>query len=98
MSKDFQCPYCGSWQEHDTDQSKSGPLHQTSCFECEKSFVFSVEYYPTFSVHKADCLNGAPHDYKDRLEGNEYYQQYFSKWIQCRDCDHEIREAKENAA
>lgn len=98
MNRDFQCPYCDAWQEHDFEQGKPNELYQTECGECEKRFVFEVEYYPTFSAYKADCLNGAPHNYVDKLANDEYYRDYFSKWLKCTNCEHEIREAKKKTA
>lgn len=95
MSEDFQCPYCNAWQEHDFEQNESSLLHQTECEDCGKTFVFTIEYYPHFTVRKADCLNGSEHSYEDKLEDNDYYKNYFSKWLRCRHCEHEIRESKE---
>lgn len=65
--KDIECPYCGHEQDvcHDDGAGYAeDEIHQMECESCEKSFVFttmtSFDYFPK----KADCLNGADHEYR----------------------------------
>lgn len=88
MSKDVRCPYCGAWQEinHDDGQGYAeDQRHQQQCHACDKTYVFttSVRYY--YSSHKADCLNGAPHDMKST--GSMLWPDS----VRCRNCSHEVR-------
>lgn len=62
---DLECPYCeeGLDVDYGDDIYDEDVNHQMSCSKCDKSFVFttSVMYY--HSAEKADCLNGADHDF-----------------------------------
>lgn len=93
MNKDIQCPYCEGWHEHDGERNESCVSYPMECRHCERNFLFQIEYYPTFTERKADCLNGASHEWKDRLKNNEYYRSYFKKWRVCEWCEKEEREA-----
>tara|TARA_R110002020_G_scaffold472424_1_gene700418 strand:+ start:13673 stop:13963 length:291 start_codon:yes stop_codon:yes gene_type:complete len=66
MNYDIQCPYCGKEQDvcHDDGAGyEEDKAHEMECCGCEKTFTFqthiSYDYYPS----KADCMNGAPHDF-----------------------------------
>ena len=85
MNKDLQCPYCEEWNEvchDDGDSFEEDKKHEMQCHSCEKNFVFqtriSFDYYPD----KADCLNGAPHQFREwqRVWGQPVERRY------CRDC------------
>lgn len=65
--KDIECPYCGHPQDINHDDGRGyeeNVCHQMECEKCEKNFVFqtSISYY--YEPSKADCLNGAEHNYK----------------------------------
>ncbi len=91
MSKDIQCPYCDGWLSHDDEQNEPDVTHQRQCRHCEKNFIFYIEYYPSFREHKADCLNGEPHDWED-LRISEYDKEWYEMHRQCKSCD--LREYK----
>ncbi len=62
------CPYCGHEQEICQDDgygSNQNEIYQTECYECEKTFNFSVEYYCEFTAF-ADCKNGGDHEWEGR--------------------------------
>lgn len=64
---DCECPYCGEGVEicHDDGAGyDEGVSHQQECQHCEKVFVFTTAIHFTYSPSKADCLNGAPHEYE----------------------------------
>ena len=94
MKNDLECPYCDAPLEvcHDDgggyDEDKA---HEMQCRECGKNFVFhthiSFSYYP----EKADCLNGAPHRFRDwqKLWVNSKDEEV--QYRQCQDCGHEER-------
>jgi len=93
---DIECPYCEAPQEINHDDGygyTEDETFQQECGECEKTFVYrtviSFDYYP----EKADCLNGAEHNYKNVVA---YPDKYFKKYVRCDDCAHEIREINQN--
>jgi hypothetical protein len=84
---EIECPYCGEDNEHDTEQFEPSEPHKQECHHCEKTFVFTIEYYPSFTSRKADCLNGSEHNWRDELEHDTYMRQYFAMRRSCRDCE-----------
>ena len=62
----LQCPYCEAEIDDPDDCYEQETTYEHECRECEKSFVFQVEYSRDYSARKADCLNGAEYDYKKR--------------------------------
>ncbi len=67
MSHDTNCPYCNAEIEINHDDGygyEQDNLHEQQCHSCKKHFTFRtsmVFYYETF---KADCLNGADHNFQ----------------------------------
>lgn len=62
---DAECPYCGAEVEINHDDGygyDEGELHQQEC-ECGKTFAYTTTIVLYHETHKADCLNGAEHDY-----------------------------------
>ena len=93
MSDYIDCPYCDSPQEinhYDGGGYEENVTHQQECDECGKTFVFttsiSFNYYP----EKADCLNGAEHDWKP----TQIWPKYFTM-MRCYDCDEEREPTEE---
>lgn len=71
LTDELVCPYCGyefsdSWEcGEDSDDYQ--------CEKCSKRFVYTSDTTRTFTSSKADCLNGAPHDWKySPIFGPEY--------------------------
>ena len=67
MSKDTECPYCGAdvnINHNHGDGYEEDELHQQECSNCEKTFVFHTSISYSYDTYKADCLNGAPHEYE----------------------------------
>lgn len=65
--KDVKCPYCGLSQDicHDDGYGYDEDVrHQQECYGCHKTFVFKTYISFLYAVFHADCLNGAPHEYK----------------------------------
>jgi hypothetical protein len=64
---DIECPYCGEGMEicnddgHGTDESET---YEEECPHCEKSFSFTAYISFSYTARKADCLNGADHDWR----------------------------------
>lgn len=84
---DMECPYCGADQEvcHDDGAGyDESVLHEHTCSECDKTFVFSTSISFYYDPQKADCLNGAPHKYKM----TSTHPRMFSK-MRCSDCGEE---------
>lgn len=83
----IDCPYCDAELEVNHDDGfgyDENVMHHMECDKCGKNFVFetviSFSYYPK----KADCLNGAKHNYKL----TDTFPKEFSK-MNCSDCDEE---------
>ena len=88
MSRDMQCPYCSTEQSvsHDDGHGYAEDvLHEHSCTECEKMFVFTTMIHFSYSAHAADCLNGSPHKYEKTKTYPPQYAVY-----RCADCGHEL--------
>ena len=82
MSKDVDCPYCGKGQEinHDDGQAYSeSETHEQECTECEKVFAFYTSVSFDYQAHKADCLNGGEHNWRNRNSHPPF-------WPHARDC------------
>lgn len=79
------CPYCGA-EDDDTGQileGGNGP-DGIDCDGCGKSFMYEADFTVHFTTWKADCLNGAPHDWKRSqtpCDGVPYVEV-------CRNCHH----------
>jgi len=84
---DMRCPYCGAEQEvnHDDDHGYAeGVKWEHECTECEKVFVFETSIALYYEPSKADCLNGAEHDYR-RTQTIPLR----ATRMRCHACDHE---------
>lgn len=77
----FTCPYCEAEIDEPDDCNDPCDTYQHECPECEKSFVFTVDYTKYFSEYKADCLNGGAHDYQVT---NTYPRRYAK--LRCAHC------------
>lgn len=67
-AQDLKCPYCEAWNEvcHDDGFGYAEDVaHQMDCRECNKTFIFHTYISFHYEPSKADCLNDAPHDYKE---------------------------------
>lgn len=67
MNNDVECPYCGADLEINHDDGygyEEGRTHQQECGNCEKTFVYTTSIMFSYEAEKADCLNGANHDYR----------------------------------
>lgn len=63
----LECPYCNHRQDADHDDGygfTEDRAHDMSCEECRKKFVFYTSITYNYETHKADCLNGSPHDFQ----------------------------------
>lgn len=84
---DVTCPYCHTEQEINHDDGygfEEDRQHQQECSECEKIFVYNTTISYFYSVHKADCLNGAEHKYEKTFTAPVCA----TKW-RCTDCGEE---------
>lgn len=87
MYSDVECPYCGAEQEINHDDGygyEEDQIHEQDCTECGKAFAYTtaISYY--YEAKKADCLNGAPHDFKPTHTTPKRYTR-----MQCGDCGEE---------
>jgi len=83
---ELECPYCNCEVEQNEDR-EPGVLHEKECPHCGKNFVYSIEYYPSFTASAAPCLNGGEHDYQP-IAGIP--AEYFENKRRCSYCDREV--------
>ena len=84
---DVECPYCGSAEEicHDDGYGYAEDCkHEQECNACGKRFVFATSILFLYEAGKADCLNGADHNYKPAST----YPVEFTR-MRCTACDDE---------
>ena len=60
------CPYCNNEIEinHDDDYGYGDEKYEQQCGKCNKYFVYETTIIIEHELSKADCLNGAEHDFK----------------------------------
>ncbi len=86
---DLYCPYCDeNLGDYVDDCHEPDVQYEYQCSKCDKNFVFTITYYPTFSSDKADCLNGGKHKYE---QINGIPREYFKDKYRCKDCGKEIK-------
>ena len=88
MSDDVHCPYCGVWQEINHDDGygyDEDRLHQQECSECGMVFCYNTIISFYYTAYRADCLNGAPHNYVTM----KHFPKAHPYWVICKDCGHE---------
>lgn len=93
---DIKCPYCGSEEEINHDDGyghEEDRVHSQECGECEKTFVFTTSVHYSYEVTKADCLNGAPHQW----HMTHTYPKEFRMW-RCFYCAEEKKPTLEELA
>lgn len=63
--EELTCPYCEEITKVEMDFAfKEDFLYEHECSNCEKMFVFNISVSYNFWEEKADCLNGAEHDFQ----------------------------------
>lgn len=94
MKNDVSCPYCGKDQEINHDDGygyAEDEVHNQQCDSCEKYFTYTTFVTYIYNAEKADCLNGAPHNWKPT---HTYPREYAR--MRCSICDeHRSPTAKE---
>ncbi len=91
--KDIECPYCEEWLEINHDDGygyEEGITFQQECGHCDKTFTYTTGIIFTYNAEKADCLNGAEHDYKPTTT----VPKFFTK-MRCSMCDDERKLTEE---
>lgn len=82
---DVNCPYCDTAQDIDHDDGhgySEGVKHEQQCVRCDKNFIFHTSIIYHYEVEKADCLNGAEHDFQP----TKTYPRQYAK-MECSVCD-----------
>jgi hypothetical protein len=88
---DVECPYCGEEQEVNHDDGygyEEGRTYEQKCGDCEKNFAFTTSISFYYATSKADCLNGAEHNYQPVCSTA---RDIWPDWKRCKDCDYEER-------
>lgn len=85
----LHCPYCGYGYQISYEDGwglEEDKVYHDKCPICGKNFVFDTYFEIHHETSKADCLNGAEHDYvvkyRYSLDGKQEIQQ-------CRVCGFE---------
>ena len=82
---DIECPYCGAEQDicHDDGYGYvEDEVYEQGCNKCDKSFVYTTCISFSYSVDKADCLNGAEHNFVPMTTWPKEYTK-----MRCKMCD-----------
>ena len=82
-----ECPYCGETVEinHDDGYGYGDDTYEQECGSCDKVFTYTTYISYSYTLDKADCLNGlAEHDWKP----TRTYPVEFTR-MQCKVCDKE---------
>lgn len=88
MSKDIECPYCGTWQDINHDDGygyEEDTAHNQCCENCDKTFVYFTSISFNYDSQKADCLNGSEHEYEPSCT----FPRRYTKMV-CKHCDDKI--------
>lgn len=91
--KDIECPYCDYAQDINHDDVfgyEEDVLHQMTCENCDKEFVFTTSISFHYSAEKADCLNGSDHTWKPQTVFPKRYTKMY-----CTQCDEERQPTEE---
>jgi transcription elongation factor Elf1 len=80
----FICPYCDKELDTPTDCYETNEDYEWQCEHCEKYFVFTIDYDIIYYESKADCLNGADHNYQKTLTIPEEFAR-----LRCKMCGDE---------
>jgi hypothetical protein len=87
--KDVTCPYCDYDFDLDHDDGAfydESRLEETGCPSCEKLFLVSSWMTWSHREIKADCLNGAEHNWKPMIGSPK---EYFAGRESCDTCETE---------
>ncbi len=60
-----KCPYCSEYHDFDPQDLIEDQLLQAECFNCEKSFTYTVTISRYIEASKAECLNGGEHNFNE---------------------------------
>lgn len=98
---DLECPYCDASLDvchDDVFGCEENIAHEMECRDCGKNFVFYTSISFDYSPHKADCLNGSPHDFGDwhRLWNDDHGN--IVEQRSCRDCGFRARQKRKGGA
>jgi len=88
--RDLECPYCDHRFDYRGNPMGDEDESQEQCPECEKYLVVTSSLHISYRTHKADCLNGAPHD----LKMSSTYPREYSR-LQCTACSYYEKPTKE---
>ncbi len=84
---DYECPYCGAEHDYTNDEPfQQDETWDQECPSCEKSFRMRGWYTENYDTWKADCLNGAQHNF-EQMAG--YPKEWFIGKFRCKDCGKE---------
>jgi hypothetical protein len=89
---DCTCPYCDKEMDDPDDCYEPNKIYQHECPNCEKNFVFTIDYIRCYSENKADCLNGSEHKWEKTIT----FPVEFTR-LYCTDCGEERPLPKETA-
>jgi hypothetical protein len=82
-----ECPYCGKPQEHCNDEPfDQDEIWDEECNDCGKSYRLQGWYTEEYNAEKADCLNGAAHDFRQIVGAPE---EWFIGKFRCVSCEEE---------
>ena len=86
----IECPYCEKDVEPVDDCYESNIPYEAECPHCHKTFIYYVEYWPSYTANIAPCLNGGEHDLQPI---NGYPKEFFENKLRCKYCQTEVSKA-----
>lgn len=82
----LQCPECAAAVTPCSEQHEPDTPIERECQACGKTFLYQIQYLPTYSSWAAPCLNGEQHDYQP-IRG--WPEEHFARLRRCTHCLHE---------
>jgi len=78
------CPYCDKECEADCESNEPDRVYEHECENCEKNFVYTLDYTVHYSEQQAPCLNGAEHEW---VPVRGWPERAFAGKQRCQHCD-----------
>ena len=80
---ELTCPYCKKDVRPSDDLREQEEDYEHECEHCGKTFVYYIQYFPSYHASQADCLNGAPHKFEPV---KTYPPEAAMGRVRCEDC------------
>jgi hypothetical protein len=86
MSRQLECPYCERMNEVPEDSHGEDEHYECQCSECDKTFGFTVSYWPSYTEYIMPCANGGDHNFEQIMGAP---REHFINKFRCSHCGEE---------